>query len=73
MLQAMPNHADLCGVMRRSERTVAGYEVLLWHYRKQRDEADRLRGLIRAVIGGVWSVTELQEAIGELAERKATT
>lgn len=34
MKQAMPNRADLEDVAKRSERTVAGYEVLLDRYRK---------------------------------------
>ena len=33
---------------------------------RQAAEIERLRGLIRDVIHGNWSVTELQEAIGEL-------
>ena len=32
MLQAMPTRSDLDQVRRISERTVAGYEVLLRHY-----------------------------------------
>ena len=66
MLQAMPSREDLELVRKYSERTVAGYEVLLQHYRNQTDEVSRLTGLIRNVIAGKWSLTDLQEAIGDI-------
>jgi hypothetical protein len=34
MLQAMPKRSDLIQAQKVSERTVAGYEVLLSHYRE---------------------------------------
>jgi hypothetical protein len=34
MTQAMPSRRDLDDVLKRSQRTVAGYEVLLEHYRR---------------------------------------
>jgi hypothetical protein len=34
MLQAMPTRSDLIQAQKVSERTVAGYEVLLSHYRE---------------------------------------
>ena len=67
MLQAMPSRDDLRQVQRFNERTVAGYEVLLAHYRAQQDEVARLKAVIRTVIvGGCWSPTSLQESIGDL-------
>ena len=65
MKQAMPTRRDLDAVREISERTVAGYEVLLDHYRDRVLEVERLTGLIREVITGNWCVTELQEAIGQ--------
>lgn len=38
MLQAMPSRADLIQARRTSERTVAGYEVLLDAYRTQQKQ-----------------------------------
>lgn len=35
MRQAMPSRAELVEVAKTHERVVAGYEVLLAHYRKQ--------------------------------------
>lgn len=66
MRQAMPTRRDLKQVQELSTRTVAGYEVLLDHYRNRGEEIDRLKGLIRDVIAGNWSPTVLQEAIGEI-------
>lgn len=42
MLQAMPSRVDLERVREVSERTVAGYEVLLEHYRRWRRAAEEL-------------------------------
>lgn len=42
MLQAMPSRNDLEEVRVVSERTAAGYEVLLQHYRNQLDKMRRL-------------------------------
>ena len=64
--QAMPNRRDLVEVRKVSERTAAGYEVLLSQYKKQVDEVARLKGLIRDVIAGNWSITDLQESIGDI-------
>lgn len=66
MIQAMPSVADLKNVMRTSERMVAGYEVLTAHYYRKCEEVEGLKDLIRQVIAGEWSVTQLQEAIGDL-------
>lgn len=66
MLQQMPDRFELDVTRKMSERTVAGYEVLLGHYLNQCDEVERLKGLIRDVIQGDWSITGLQEAIGDL-------
>lgn len=66
MSQAMPGRDDLEKVRDISERTAAGYEILLSHYRQQHDEVERLTALIRNVIAGKWSVTDLQEAIGDV-------
>lgn len=63
MKQAMPTRSDLLKVQKISERTVAGYEVLLDHYRHQVSEVERLKKEIRNVIAGKWSVTELQEVV----------
>ena len=41
-LQAMPSAADLRRVREVSERTVAGYEVLLSHFRRLQEENERL-------------------------------
>lgn len=52
MRQALPSRRDLLFVRKISERTVAGYEVLLEHYRRsqdaiarQEDEIERLHNL----------------------------
>ena len=66
MVQAMPSKTDLSQVQKINERTVAGFEVLTEHYREQCNEVARLKDLIRQVIEGRWSVTLLQEAIGDL-------
>lgn len=66
MFQAMPGRAELKRVMRLSQRTVAAYEVLTSHYLREREEVERLTALIRRVIEGNWSLTDLQEAIGDI-------
>lgn len=66
MLQAMPSKSDLKQVQRINARTVAGFEVLTEHYREQCNEVARLKDLIRQVIAGKWSLTALQESIGDL-------
>jgi hypothetical protein len=45
MKQAMPSCEDLEGVMdyRQGQRVVAGYEVLLNHWREQHNEIERLQ------------------------------
>ena len=65
MLQAMPSRADLVAVKKISMRTAAGFEVLTDHYTKKTIEVERLKDLIQQVIEGTWSVTELQEALGD--------
>lgn len=47
MQQAMPSRSDLEQVRRVNERVVAGYEVLLAHYREKCEEVIRLKGRIR--------------------------
>lgn len=65
MIQAMPSREDLEAIKGRHTRVVAGLEVLTQHWRDQGQEIERLRGMIRDVVSGKWTVTELQEAIGE--------
>lgn len=65
MIQAMPSSEDLEAIKNKHTRVVAGFEVLTQHWRNQNYEIERLRGMIRDVVSGKWSVTELQEAIGE--------
>ena len=43
MTQVMPTRRDLLRVQPVSERTVAGYEVLLSHYQQKCIECERLR------------------------------
>lgn len=43
MFQAMPSRRDLESAKLRSERTVAGYEVLLSHWYNQAAEIERLK------------------------------
>lgn len=45
MLQQLPSRADLMGVIpyRQGQRVVAGYEVLLNHWRDQKAERDAIR------------------------------
>ena len=43
MCQAMPSRRDLDAVYKKSIRTVAGYEVLLEHWRRGQAEIERLR------------------------------
>ena len=43
MEQAMPSRRDLDDVFKRSQRTVAGYEVLLEHYRRAMAELDAVK------------------------------
>ncbi len=44
MRQAMPSRQDLEQVRKVNERTAAGYEVLLAHYRRLLDEVEDMRG-----------------------------
>lgn len=46
MLQAMPSRSDLEQVKKISQRAVAGYEVLLDHYRDKCREVERLKAQI---------------------------
>lgn len=46
MKQAMPGREDLRRASMRSERTAAGYEVLLNHYRNQCEELSLWRWLV---------------------------
>jgi hypothetical protein len=65
MIQAMPSSEDLKAIKDRHTRVVAGFELLTQHWRDQVQEIERLRGMIKSVICGKWTVTELQEAIGD--------
>ena len=46
MIQALPNRRDLEQVRKVSERTAAGYEVLLSHYNQQIEKMKRLEQII---------------------------
>lgn len=50
MKQALPSRSDLVRVRKISERTVAGYEVLLDHYYDRRDEVERISGEVASVL-----------------------
>jgi hypothetical protein len=66
MTQQMPNLDDLKLVRKRSERTVAGYEVLLCHWHNQVEEIKRLKEVITA------NQASYTESSGRLiAEREA--
>jgi hypothetical protein len=47
MRQAMPSRLDLQEVAKISTRTVAGYEVLLSHYRDQQQRIAKLEAALR--------------------------
>jgi hypothetical protein len=47
--QQMPSRNDLIRVQEISERTVAGYEVLLWHWWQQQDEIERLNAEVASL------------------------
>ena len=66
MFQAMPSRRDLEQVREISERTVAGYEVLLQHYREQ---CEKMKKLEESWQDG-HSVQELRhrEEVGRLKE-----
>lgn len=66
MFQVMPGRNELKRVMRLSQRTVAAYEVLTSHYLREREEVERLTAVLRRVLDGKWSLTEIQEALGDL-------
>jgi hypothetical protein len=61
---------DLSRELAEAESTAASAEqdaYNAWGIVEDRDaEIERLRGLLRDVIRGEWSVTALQEAIGDL-------
>ena len=67
MLQALPRRAELKQVVEISLRTAAGYEVLISHFRDSQKRVSELEDAIRSVIDGHWTVTGLQEIIGELS------
>lgn len=48
--QAMPSRRDLTWVRRGSERTAAGYEVLLDHYRVAVSELEQLHAEVRSLV-----------------------
>ncbi len=71
MLQAMPSRDDLIKVRRVSERTAAGYEVLLKHYRqsvRNNEELDRLRELAAYLDGGSGVVAVLREVLDRMQQ-----
>lgn len=49
MRQALPSRRDLEHVRKVNERTAAGYEVLLEHYRRLQAENGRLRAKLQRV------------------------
>lgn len=67
-VHAMPDRDELIRVKQISPRTVAAFELLTEHYLQQSEEIERLTAVIRRVIAGNWSLTDLQEAIGDLTE-----
>ena len=54
MRQAMPSRRDLDDVYSHSQRTVAGYEVLLEHYKRGQAEIERLKTLVRDTRRQLW-------------------
>ncbi len=65
MMQAMPSRYDLEQARKQNEWVVAGYEVLLSHYREQLNEVQTEMSDSRRDSGQLES-TDLQEAIGDL-------
>lgn len=66
MIQAMPSRVDLKQVLKMNQRVVAGFEVLTEHYRDRLNYISSLESVIQRVIDGEWTVTELQEIVGQL-------
>ncbi len=66
MSQAMPTRKDLQQVGKVNNRTAAGYEVLLHHYRQRGDKIERMKEMLESVISGQWTMTGLQEQMGQL-------
>lgn len=60
MRQAMPSRSDLEQVREVSERTAAGYEVLLAHWREQGEQMEKLEQSHRE------ELEQLQQQIGQL-------
>lgn len=50
MRQAMPQRFELELVAKRSQRTVAGYEVLLCHWHNQNERIKELTAFVREVV-----------------------
>lgn len=61
MLQAMPSRNDLEQVKTISERTVAGYEVLLSHYVAMKEKADKLEATLRCVVKNCVHIDDTRE------------
>jgi glucose/arabinose dehydrogenase len=55
MQQAMPTRKDLKAAAQMSQRTAAGYEVLLTHYRESQAENERLK----AILNECWTAAGL--------------
>lgn len=73
MKQAMPSREDLVRVRSVSDRTVAGYEVLLSHYRRAMEEIDRLTknlAFVRESRDGWCTLAKQAQADREAAERR---
>lgn len=66
MQQAMPTRDDLIRANKVAERVVAGYEVLLATYQQMCSEKTKLESMLRRVVDGNWSITEVQEILGDL-------
>jgi hypothetical protein len=66
MLQAMPTRRDLERVAEMSQRTVAGYEVLLAHYRESQSQNERLtraNAVLRGRLADIASDSAFQPAL----------
>lgn len=66
MQQAMPTRDDLTRANKVAERVVAGYEVLLAAYQQKCSEKTKLESMLRRVVIGNWSITEVQKLLGDL-------
>lgn len=65
MRQVMPSRADLEGVESCRARVVAGYEVLLSHWRAQATEIERLKAIVDKAIAWRKSFTHGRDITDE--------